>query len=218
MNRFMNSCPTVLNLAAAGNMDLAYASDLVTDSMSALGLETSQLEGFADQMAKTASRSNTSVAQLGEAILVCGGQAKLAGMDTVELNTALGILADNGIKGSEGGTALRNMLKNLYTPTKQSAEALAELGIETVNADGSLRSIEDVLADLGAALDGLTEGERMQAMSDIFDTRTIAAANALLSAGTERWTELSESIEDCGGAAEEMADTQLDKHLTCIMI
>jgi TP901 family phage tail tape measure protein len=74
--------PTVLNLAAAGDMDLAYASDLVTDSMAALGLSMNQLENYSDQMAKTAQKSNTSVAQLGEAILVCGGQAKMAGMDT----------------------------------------------------------------------------------------------------------------------------------------
>ncbi len=202
--------PTVLNLASAGAMDLGYASDLVTDSMAALGLEMGDLENYSDQMAKTASRSNTSVAQLGEAILVCGGQAKLAQMSTAEMNTALGILADNGIKGSEGGTALRNTLKNLYTPTDKAAGALKALGVETADANGKLRPMQDVLLDLNGALGNLTEEERINAMSEIFDTRTIAAANALLSNSGDRWNELSAEIEDCAGACEQMAAVQLD--------
>ena len=206
----IGALPTVLNLAAAGNMDLAYASDLVTDSMSALGLSIDDMEGFADQMARTSSKSNTSVAQLGEAILVVGGQARLAGMNTVELNTALGILADNGIKGSEGGTALRNMLKNLYTPTAAAKRQFDDLGISVSNSDGSLKDIQTVLQELGAALDGLGEDERMNVMSNIFDTRTIAAANALLENSGERFTELSATITDSLGAASAMASTQID--------
>ncbi len=202
--------PTVLNLAAAGDMDLAYASDLVTDSMAALGLSMNQLENYSDQMAKTAQKSNTSVAQLGEAILVCGGQAKMAGMDTTQMNTALGILADNGIKGSEGGTALRNVLKNLYTPTTQAEKAMKKLGISAKNSDGTLKGTQQVLQELDAAMAGLSEADRMQAMADIFDTRTIAAANALLKDSGERWNELSGEIEDCNGAAKDMAATMLD--------
>lgn len=202
--------PTVLNLAAAGGMDLAYASDLVTDSMSVLSISTDQLEGFTDQMAKTAQKSNTSVAQLGEAVLVAGGQAKLAGMDTVELNTALGILADNGLKGSEGGTALRNALKNLYTPTAQAAKALDELNIKTVDSSGNLRDTQTVLQELGLAMDGMTEGDRITAMAKIFDTRTIAAGNALLKDSGARWDELSAQIANANGAAAAMAKTMND--------
>lgn len=172
--------PSVLTLAAAGNMDLAYASDLVTDSMSVLGMGTEQLDDFIDSMAKTASTSNTSVAQLGEAILVAGGQATLCGMNTNELNTALGVLANNGIKGSEGGTALRNTLKNLYTPTEKAADAMASLGLETRDSEGNLRSAEEVLRDLGSRLDTMSEGDRVSWMAKIFDTRTIAPASALL--------------------------------------
>lgn len=97
----ITALPTVLNLAAAGGIDLGYASDMVTDSMSALGLETNQLEGFVDQLAKTSQKSNTNIAQLGEGILTVGGTAKDLAGGTVELNTALGILADNGVKGAE---------------------------------------------------------------------------------------------------------------------
>ena len=97
----ITALPTVLNLAAAGGIDLGYASDMVTDSMSALGLSTNQLEGFVDQLAKTSQKSNTNIAQLGEGILTVGGTAKDLAGGTVELNTALGILADNGIKGAK---------------------------------------------------------------------------------------------------------------------
>jgi hypothetical protein len=102
--------PKVLDLAAAGGMELATASDMVTDAMAALGMETSELDKYIDQMTKTAQKSNTSVEQLGEATLVCAGMAKTAGVDLETMNTALGVLANNGIKGAEGGTKLRNVL------------------------------------------------------------------------------------------------------------
>jgi len=209
-----NALPAVLNLAAAGDMDLAYASDLATDAMSALNMEatTENLTHFGDSLAKTASSSNTSVAQLGEAILVCGGQATLAKMDLTQMNTALGILADNGIKGSEGGTALRNVLKNLYTPTQNAANAMAELGIVTADANGKLLPAQDVLKQIKGALDGLGDDDsaKMTYMSEIFDTRTIAAANALLSNSNDRWDELSGKIENCDNAMEQMAQTMSD--------
>ncbi len=209
-----NALPIVLDLAAAGGMDLAYASDLATDAMSALNMEatTENLTNFGDSMAKTASRANTNVAQLGEAILVCGGQATLANMDLTEMNTALGILADNGIKGSEGGTALRNVLKNLYTPTQDASKAFAELGIQTSNIDtGELLPVQDVLQQIGSALDGLnSDSLKMQYMGRIFDTRTIAAGNALLNNSVERWNELSAEVADCDGAMAQMAETMND--------
>jgi len=206
----ISALPTVLTLAAAGNMDLAYASDLVTDSMAVLSLGVEDLEGYADKLAKTSSKSNTSVSQLGEAVLVAGGQATLAGLDVTELNTALGVLADNGLKGSEGGTALRNTLKNLYTPTKEAKSQMEALGIATANSDGTLRDAQSVLQDLNGSLSGLTEDEKMSAMSKIFDSRTIAAANALLKNSGARWDELSGEIDGAAGSAQKMADTQLD--------
>ena len=102
--------PKVLDLAAAGGLDLAYASDLVTDSMAALGLETDRLDTYIDEMARTSQKSNTSVAQLGEATLVCAGTVSLAKQSLETMNTELGVLANNGIKGAEGGTHLRNVI------------------------------------------------------------------------------------------------------------
>ena len=104
--------PSILNLAAAGGLELANASDLATDAMAALGIEANaaNLTRFGDEMAKASSKANYSVAQLGEAILTVGGTAKNLASGTVELNAALGVLANRGIKGEEGGTALRNMI------------------------------------------------------------------------------------------------------------
>ena len=116
--------PQVLSLAQAGGLNLAYASDLATDAMSALGLGIGDLSAFTDQMARTSQKANTNVAQLGEAILTVGGTAKQLAGGTVELNTQLGILADSGIKGSEGGTVLRNVILSLTAPTDQAAKRI----------------------------------------------------------------------------------------------
>lgn len=206
----VEALPKVLNLAAAGGMDLAYASDLLTDSMAVMGLGIKDMDNFSDQLAMAASKSNTSIQQLGEAVLIAGGQAKLAGMDTVQMNTALGILADNGIKGAEGGTALRNALKNLYTPTSSAAKAMNALGVKTSDAQGNLRSAQDVLQDLNKGLSKLSEADKIDVMGQIFDTRTIAAGSALLKNAGERWNELSGYLKDCDGAAAQMAETMND--------
>ncbi|MGN0677615.1 MAG: phage tail tape measure protein, partial [Ruminococcus sp.] len=141
---------------------------------------------------------------------VCGGQARLAGMELEQTSTILGILADNGIKGSEGGTALRNLLKNIYTPTSQASKAMQALGIQTADTDGNLRDVQDILIDTMSALENLSEADRMTAMGDIFDVRTIAAASATLNNSSERYDELYGKIMDCNGAMEQMAETQND--------
>ena len=135
-----DALPAVLNLAAAGGLDLAYASDLATDAMAALGIEASgdNLTKFGDEMAKTASKANTSVAQLGEAILTVGGTAKSLAGGTVELNAALGVLANRGIKGAEGGTALRNVILSLSAPTDKAADAMSSLGLNVYDAAGNI--------------------------------------------------------------------------------
>lgn len=206
-----DALPTVLSLASAGALDLDYATQLVANGLNVMGMETKDATELADKLAITASNAYGSVSDFGEGILVAGGQAKLANMSLTDTMTALGILGDNGIAASEGGTMLRNVLKNLYTPTEQASKALEKLGVETADkATGGLRDTQDVLKDLGKALDGLNEEERINVMAEIFDTRTIAGANALIAASGERWDELSEAIDNAGGAADRMAKTQLD--------
>lgn len=205
-----DTLPTVLSLASAGALDLDYATQLVANGLNAMGLETKDSTELADKLAVTASNAYGSVADFGEGILKAGGQAQLANVSLTDTMTALGILGDNGISASEGGTMLRNVLKNLYTPTNDAAKALAELGVQTADDNGQLLDFQTVLQDLGSALDGLSEEDRINAMARIFDTRTIAGANALIDASGDRWDELSLAIDGAGGAAQRMADTQLN--------
>lgn len=206
----VNALPKVLNLAAAGGLDLAYASDLVTDSMSALGLETDQLEGFVDQLAKTSQKSNTSVAQLGEGILTVGGTAKVLARGTTELNTALGILADNGIKGAEGGTALRNIILSLTAPTDKAAGKIKELGLEVLDAEGNMRPLNEIFKDLNGTLSTMSQGEQTQVLNEIFNKVDLKSVNALLANSGERFDKLSGYIADADGAAANMAETMND--------
>ena len=205
----MKMLPNVLNLAAAGGIDLAYASDMVTDAQTALGLSLDETSVMVDQMARTASRSNTSVSQLGDAILTVGGTAQFMTGGTEELNAVLGVLADNGIKGSEAGTHLRNMLLKLSAPTDDGAMALENLGVKIFDAEGNMRSFADFFPELQQSMSKLTDEEQLQALSLIFNTRDIAAAQALMKTSVDRWDELGSSIRDAAGAAEAMSGVQL---------
>lgn len=207
-----DTLPAVLNLAAAGSMDLAYASDLATDAMSALGIEAGNenLTKFGDQMAVTASKANTSVAQLGEAILTVGATANMLAGGTTELNAALGILADNGTKGAEGGTRLRNVILSLTAPTDTAAEQLERLGVAVFDASGNMRPLEDILSDLNGAMDSFAEEDRIKAINTIFNKTDIGDVNYLLSVSRDRWDELSAAIDGSQGSMQRMADTQLD--------
>ena len=204
--------PAVLNLAAAGGMDLAYASDLATDAMSALGIAANEenLTHFGDQMAKTASKANTSVSQLGEAILTVGGTAKSLAGGTVELNTALGVLANRGIKGAEGGTHLRNIILSLSAPTDTARKALKKLGIQVTDSAGNMRSLDDIMADFNKATEGMSETAKMDYLSKIFNKTDLAAVQALLAGCGEEWDSLEAEISDCEGAMADMAAVQLD--------
>ena len=206
----MSMLPNVLDLAAAGNFDLARASDMVTDAASALGLSIGETSVLVDQMAKTASKSNTSVEQLGDAILTIGGTAQFMTGGTSELATVLGLLADNGIKGSEAGTHLRNMLLKLSSPTKDGAARMKALGLSVYDAEGKMRSMPEIFGDMSKSLSKLKDKEQVKALSEIFNTRDIAAAQALLKTTAKRWNELDSAISDAGGAAKQMAATQLD--------
>ena len=206
----MSMLPNVLNLAAAGSIDLAEASDMVTDAQSALGLNLDETSAMVDKMAKASSKTNTSVAQLGEAILTVGGTAKNLKGGTTELSTALGLLADNGVKGAEGGTALRNIILSLSAPTGSAAKALKALGVEVFDEQGNMRDLESIFTDLNASLSTMSQGEQTQALNKIFNKVDLKSVNALLGTSVGRWDEVTKGIDNATGSAQKMADTQLD--------
>ena len=203
----IETLPTVLNLAASGGLELGYAADIMTDAMSSLGLSTDKAEYFVDQLAKTASKSNTSVGQLGEAILTVGGTAKVLAGGTTELNTALGILADNGIKGAEGGTALRNIILALTPSTDKAVAAFEKLGVKTYDANGNLKPINETFSEMNDKLKNLSQEEKTRVLSDIFNKVDLKSVNALLANSGERFDELSGYIANADGAASDMAET-----------
>ena len=204
----MEMLPNVLNLAAAGGMELASASDMITDSQSALGLSLEETTALVDKMAATASTTNTSVEQLGSALLTVGGTAKNLTGGTTEAAQALGLLADNGIKGAEGGTALRNVILGLSSD--KFAKTFGDMGVSVYDAEGKMRSLKDIFGDMNTAMEGMTVEEKTNAISSAFNKVDLKSVNALLGTNAERWDEVAASIDDSQGAAQAMADTQLD--------
>lgn len=221
----MEMLPPVLSLAAAGAMELGRASDVVTDAQTAFGISSERTIQMVDEMAKAASSGNTSVAQLGEAFLVVGGLAKEVGngmaiaadgtqveTDSLqELETALVAMANAGVKGSEAGTHMRNMLLKLSAPTEEGKKKLQEIGVSALDASGNMRSLNDFFSDMNRALSTMSGGEKMEALADIFNARDITAAQALISAaGNGSWDKIATAILDAEGAAAKMEETQLN--------
>nr|WP_279286864.1 phage tail tape measure protein [Clostridium sp. cel8] len=203
----IDALPGVLTLAAAGGMDLAKASDLVTDSMAALGLEISDMDSYMDMMARTSQKSNTDVQQLGEGILVAGATMKNAGQELDTLNVMLGVLANRGIKGSEGGTKLRNVIMSLTSPTSAAAKELDSLGISVTDSSGNIREMNEIFEDLNEKLGGLSESDKMNALSNIFNKQDLAAVNALLSGTGDEMNNLYNELANAEGAAVQMSET-----------
>lgn len=206
----MSMLPAVLDLAASGGIDLARASDMVTDAQSALGLSTEETFVMIDQLAKTASTTNTSVEQLGDAILTVGANAKTVKGGTQEIAQVLGLLADASIKGSEGGTHLRNILLQMTPKTDAAAAAWERLGVNAYDAEGNMRSLSSIFQELSVAMQGMSDQERTDTISAMFNVTDLAAVNTLLDTSVERWNAVDEAIANAEGSAKAMANTQLD--------
>ena len=204
--------PSVLNLAAAGGMDLAYASDLVTDAMASLNIEANKqnVDDFGNKLAMAASKANANVSQLGEAILTVGGTAANLKGGATELTTALGLLANVGIKGAEGGTHLRNIILSLQSPTDEAAKKMQKLGLQVYDSQGKMRGLNDILSDLNSAMNGMTQGQKDSIINQLFNKTDLAAVNGLLAAQGEQWGTLAAQIDNADGAMGQMAETQID--------
>lgn len=211
----MSMLPTVLDLAAAGGIDLAEASDMVTDASSALGLSIEDTTVMVDQMAAASSASNTSVAQLGQAFLTVGATARNMAGGTNELATILGVLADNGIKGAEGGTHLRNIILALQNAADDDGiinfnNGLEDVSVSLYDNEGNMRSLVDVITEMQGGMEGMTQASKDAIISGMFNKADLASVNALLGTNAERYEELSGKIGNAEGAAQAMASTQLD--------
>jgi TP901 family phage tail tape measure protein len=202
-NEVFEAIGPTLNLAAAGELELAEAADIATNVMSAFGKNTSDLTHIMDVLAQTAANSNTDVRQLAEAISYAGPTAKAAGVTFEDLAGRVGLLASNGIKGSRAGTNLRGVIASLVKPTGEAQAALDKLGVTiTKNEDGSL-NLAKTFADLQAAGFGAEEAFA------IF-RRTAGGAGVVFAQQSERLQILREKIDNASGAAEKMRETMED--------
>lgn len=206
----------VLRLSEATQMDLATCSDLVTDSMSALGLSVDELSGYLDVCTAANNNANTTAEALMEAFIGCGGAAKTIGADVLDTATALGVLANNGTKGAEAGTALNSMLVRISSKDTAIA-AMESLGVSAFDASGNFIGLQEVLVDLQGALSDLSTEEQAAYMAQIAGTNYYTEMSYLLDSvaqsadGTaSAWNTLSGSLETSDGALINMASTVTD--------
>ena len=205
-----NGLQGIVYLAQASGEELATVSDIVTDSMTAFGMSADQSEYFANVLAKTASNANTNVGMMGETFQYVAPLAGALGYSIEDMSAAIGLMANAGIKGSMSGTALRNIITNLATPTDDVAEAMATLGIALTNEDGTMKSFRETLDSMRAGFANLSEVEKAQYASTIAGQRGMSGLLAIVNSSDEDFMKLTEAIHDCDGAAEEMSKIRLD--------
>lgn len=200
----MDALPGILDLAAASGMELATTADIATNILSGFGLEVDQLARLNDVLAEAARSSNTSVEQLGGGFTYVGPVASAAGMSLEETAATLGMLADAGIQGEQGGTALRGALSRLLQPTADVQSRLDSLGVTIQDADGSMRPFADIMGDLEAA------GADVNDMLTIFGVEAGPGMMAILERGSDDLRDFTGNLENAEGAAKEMADIKME--------
>ena len=200
----------IMNLAAASGEDLATTSDIVTDALTAFGLSAADSGHFADILAAASSNANTNVSMMGETFKYCAPIAGALGFSAEDTAEAIGLMANAGIKSSQAGTALRTIMNNLAGEVKISGQAIGDVTIATTNADGSMRSLSDILADCRVAFGGLTESEKAQTAESLVGKNAMSGFLALMNAAPADIEKLSGAIDNCDGTAEKMAATMQD--------
>lgn len=197
----------VMNLAAASGEDLGTVSDIVTDALTAFGLKAQDSGHFADVLAKASSNSNTNVSMMGETfkyVAPLAGAMKYSVEDTA---TAIGLLANAGIKGSQAGTSLRSMMTRMVKPSKETAKAMKELGLEVVNSDGSMKPLRQTMTELRQKFSGLSESQKSSKAASIAGQEAMSGLLAIVNASDEDFDKLTKAIDNSTGAAKKQADT-----------
>ena len=200
----------IMNLAAASGEDLAATSDIVTDALTALGLSAADSGHFADILAAASSNANTNVAMMGETFKYCAPVAGALGFTAEDTAEAIGLMANAGIKSSQAGTAMRTMLTSLTGEVTFVGDAFGELTVQTTNADGSMRSLGDILTDCRAAFAQMSESERAANAEALVGKNAMSGFLAVMNAAPGDIEKLNNAINNCDGTAERMAETMQD--------
>lgn len=200
----------IMNLAAASGEDLASVSDIVTDALTAFGLQAKDSGHFADVLAKAASNSNTNVGMMGETFKYAAPLAGTLGYSVEDTAVAIGLMANAGIKGSQAGTAMRGMLTRLIKPTDEVQGAMDALGITISNADGTIKPFNQLMKEMRKAFSKLTDEEKAQRAASLAGQEAMSGFLAIINASDADFDKLSTAIANADGTAQEMADTMND--------
>lgn len=202
--------PGVLNLAAASGMGLAQASSLVTDNIAAFGLEAKDAAYFADMLAYAQSHSNTTAEQLGEAYRLSAANLSSAGQSVQTVTALLGAMADQGLKGSESGTALAAVMRDLTAKMEDGAIAIGDTSIEVMDANGNYHDLIDIMKDVESATDGMGDAQRATALANTFTADSIRGVNLILNRGVDYVADYRKELENATGTAETMSEVMTD--------
>lgn len=200
----------IMNLAAASGEDLATTSDIVTDALTALGLSAEDSGHFADILAAASSNANTNVSMMGETFKYCAPVAGALGYSAEDTAEAIGLMANAGIKSSQAGTAMRTMLTSLQGDIELSGAAFGDVTIATSNADGSMRSLGDILSDLRGYFSQMTESEAAATAEALVGKNAMSGFLAVMNAAPADIEKLNNAVNNCDGMAEQMAETMQD--------
>lgn len=200
----------IMNLAAASGEDLASTSDIVTDALTAFGMSAEESGRFADILASASTNANTNVSMMGETFKYVAPVAGALGYSAEDAATAIGLMANSGIKAGQAGTSLRAMLTRLAKPTDDVALAMDQMGISLTNSDGSMKSLDEVMRDLRKSFSGLSEAEKTNMAATLAGQEAMSGLLAIVNASDEDFQSLQDSIYNCDGAAADMAATMQD--------
>lgn len=200
----------IMNLAAASGEELATVSDICTDALTAFGMSASDSGRFADILASASSNANTNVSMLGESFKYVAPLCGSMGYSAEDTSIALSLMANAGIKGSQSGTSLKTALTNMLSPTSSMASVMEEYGLSLTNADGSMKSLKDVMDMLREKMGGLDEATQGAAASTLFGKEALAGMLSIINASDSDYDKLTQAIYNCDGTAKTMADTMQD--------
>lgn len=206
----MQGIDGIMSLSAADGLDLATTSDIVTDSLSAFGLTAKDSAHFADVLAAASTNANTNVSMMGETFKYAAPVAGALGFSVEDVATAVGLMANAGIKGSQAGTALRGWLTRMAKPTKESATAMDFLDIEIQNADGSMKDLSEIIRYTKSQFDTLNEAEKAQYAAMLAGQNGMSGLLAIMNASDDDIAKLSKAIKSANGTAKDMAKTMQD--------
>ena len=210
VDNILGAIGPTLDLAAAGQIEIAEAADIAAKIMAGMGLSADDLGNAVDVMAKAMTTANTDLTMLGEAFKYVGPMAKTAGISLEEITAAIQLLSNAGIQGEMAGSTLRGMLLSLTSPSAEAQKELDRLGVKVVDEAGNVRSLTGIIADLEGALASAGSGEKLRVLGTIFPARQAAGAAELVSQGADRLREATEALGDSSGTASRIAGTQLD--------